>query len=71
MQLAQKLLSTRGGTVALGGAAAVMAAFVLLLYLNQYRSSVSADSEPVTVLVARTLIEKGMPGDVVGLKRLL
>jgi len=70
MQLAQKLLSTRGGTVALGGAAAVMAAFVLLLYLNQYRSSVSADSEPVTVLVARTLIEKGMPGDVVGLKRL-
>jgi Flp pilus assembly protein CpaB len=70
MQLAQKLLSTRGGTVALGGAAAVMAAFVLLLYLNQYRSSVSADSEPVTVLVARTLIEKGMPGDVVGLNRL-
>jgi Flp pilus assembly protein CpaB len=70
MQLAQKLLSTRGGTVALGGAAAVMAAFVLLLYLNQYRSSVSADSEPVTVLVARTLIEKGMPGDVVGLNKL-
>jgi Flp pilus assembly protein CpaB len=70
MQLAQKLLSTRGGTVALGGAAAVMAAFVLLLYLNQYRSSVTADSEPVTVLVARTLIEKGMPGDVVGLNRL-
>jgi Flp pilus assembly protein CpaB len=70
MQLAQKLLSTRGGTVALGGAAALMAAFLLLLYLNQYRSSVTADSEPVTVLVARTLIEKGMPGDVVGLNRL-
>lgn len=70
MQLAQKMLSTRGGTVALGGAAAVLAAFVLLLYLNSYRSSVSADSEPVTVLVARTLIEKGMPGDIVGLKRL-
>lgn len=70
MQLAQKLLSTRGGTVALGGVAALMAAFVLLLYLNSYRSSVTADSEPVTVLVARTLIEKGMPGDVVGLKKL-
>jgi Flp pilus assembly protein CpaB len=70
MQLAQKLLSTRGGTVALGGAAALMAAFLLLLYLNQYRSSVTADSEPVTVLVARTLIEKGMPGDVVGLNKL-
>jgi Flp pilus assembly protein CpaB len=70
MQLVQKMLSTRGGTVALGGVAALMAAFVLLLYLNQYRSSVTADSEPVTVLVARTLIEKGMPGDVVGLRKL-
>jgi pilus assembly protein CpaB len=70
MQLAQKLLSTRGGTVALGGVAALMAGFVLLLYLNQYRSSVNADSEPVTVLVAKTLIEKGMPGNVVGLKKL-
>jgi Flp pilus assembly protein CpaB len=70
MQLVQKMLSTRGGTVALGGAAALMAAFVLLLYLSQYRSSVAADSEPVTVLVAKTLIEKGMPGDVVGLRKL-
>jgi pilus assembly protein CpaB len=70
MQLVQKLLSTRGGTIALGGGAALMAAFVLLLYLNQYRDSVASDSEPVTVLVANKLIEKGMPGDVVGLKRL-
>jgi Flp pilus assembly protein CpaB len=70
MQVVQKMLSTRGGTIALGGVAALMSAFVLLLYLNQYRSSVNADSEPVTVLVARTLIEKGMPGDVVGLRRL-
>ena len=70
MQLVQKMLSTRGGTVAFGGVAALLAAFVLLLYLNQYRSSVTSDSEPVTVLVARTLIEKGMPGDVVGLKKL-
>lgn len=70
MQVMQKMLSTRGGTVALGGIAALMAAFVLLLYLNQYRNSVSADTEPVPVLVAKTLIEKGMPGDVVGVKRL-
>jgi Flp pilus assembly protein CpaB len=70
MQVVQKMLSTRGGTIALGGAAALMAAFVLVLYLNQYRSSVNADSEPVTVLVAKTLIEKGMPGDVVGLREL-
>jgi Flp pilus assembly protein CpaB len=70
MQLVQKMLSTRGGTIALGGVAAVMAACVLLLYLNQYRDSVVAESEPVTVLVAKKLIEKGMPGDIVGLRRL-
>ena len=70
MQLVQKLLSTRGGTIGLGGGAALMAAFVLLLYLNQYRDSVAAGSEPVNVLVATKLIEKGMPGDVVGLKGL-
>lgn len=70
MQLVQKMLSTRGGTVALGGIAALMAAFVLVLYLNQYRDSVTAESEPVTVLVAKKLIEKGMPGDIVGVRRL-
>jgi Flp pilus assembly protein CpaB len=70
MQLVQKMLSTRGGTIALGGVAALLAAFVLILYLNQYRSSVAADGEPVTVLVAKKLIEKGMPGDVVGVRRL-
>jgi Flp pilus assembly protein CpaB len=70
MQLVQRMLSTRGGTIGLGAIAALMAAFVLLLYLNQYRDSVAADSEPVTVLVANKLIEKGMPGDVVGLKGL-
>jgi Flp pilus assembly protein CpaB len=70
MQVVQKMLSSRGGTVALGGIAALMAALVLLLYLNQYRSSVTAESEPVTVLVAKKLIEKGMPGDIVGVRRL-
>jgi Flp pilus assembly protein CpaB len=70
MQVIQNMLSSRSGTLVLGGAAALLAAFVLLLYLNEYRSSVNADSEPVTVLVAKSLIEKGMPGDVVGLNGL-
>ena len=70
MQVVQKLLSSRGGTLALGGVAALMAALVLLLYLNQYRDSVTAESEPVTVLVAKKLIEKGMPGDIVGVREL-
>jgi pilus assembly protein CpaB len=70
MELVQKLLSTRRGTIVLGGVAAGLSALVLTAYLNQYRNSVSADSEPITVLVAKRLIEEGMPGDVVGIKRL-
>ncbi len=70
MQLVNRMLSTRRGTLVLGGIAAGMAALVLMLYLDQYRSSVDADAEPISVLVAKTVIEKGMPGDVVGLKHL-
>jgi Flp pilus assembly protein CpaB len=70
MQLVQKVLSTRGGTVAVGGLAALMACAVLLLYLSSYRSSVNESDETVTVLVAKNLIEKGTPGDVVGLQEL-
>jgi Flp pilus assembly protein CpaB len=66
MQMAQRMLATRGGTVAIGGAAAAFAALLLLVYLNQYRSSVNSADEPMTVLVAKSLIEKGTPGDVVG-----
>jgi Flp pilus assembly protein CpaB len=70
MQLAHKVLSTRGGTVAVGGLAALMACVVLLFYLSSYRSSVNESGETVTVLVAKNLIEKGTPGDVVGLQEL-
>jgi pilus assembly protein CpaB len=70
MQLVNRMLSTRRGTLILGGVAAGLSALVLALYLDQYRSSVGAESEPITVLVAKTVIEKGMPGDVVGLKHL-
>lgn len=70
MQMAQKMLATRGGTVAVGGTAAAFAALLLLVYLNQYRSSLSEGGEPMTVLVAKSLIEKGTPGDVVGLRGL-
>jgi Flp pilus assembly protein CpaB len=70
MELAQRMLSTRRGTLGAGAAAAVLAAFILLLYLNQYRSSVTESSAPMTVLVAKQLIEKGTPGDVIGIKEL-
>lgn len=70
MQMAQKMLATRGGTVAVGGTAAAFAALLLLVYLNQYRTSVNEGGEPMTVLVAKSLIEKGTPGDIVGLRGL-
>jgi Flp pilus assembly protein CpaB len=66
VQFAQRLLSTRGGTVAVSAFAALLAAVILLLYLQRYRSSVSEASAPMTVLVAKNLIEKGTPGSVIG-----
>jgi Flp pilus assembly protein CpaB len=64
--LSSKLLTTRRGTIILGIAAAVLAAIVLLVYLNQYRNSVDTGAQPMSVLVAKSLIQKGPPGDVVG-----
>jgi Flp pilus assembly protein CpaB len=65
MQFAQRLLSTRGGTIALSIMAAVLAAVILVTYLNRYRDSVKQSGVPVTVLVANGLIEKGTSGQVV------
>jgi Flp pilus assembly protein CpaB len=66
VQLAQKLLSTRGGTIAISAVAAALAAAILLAYLHRYRASVNEASRPMPVLVAKDLIEKGTPGNVVG-----
>jgi Flp pilus assembly protein CpaB len=68
MEFAQKMLSTRSGSVGLGLAAAGLAALILLVYLNQYRSSVEAAGAPVRVLVAKSLIEEGTPGDAIGIR---
>jgi Flp pilus assembly protein CpaB len=64
--LSTKVLTTRKGTVAVGVGAAVLAGIVLLVYLNQYRNNVNAQAKTVSVLVAKSLIQKGTPGDVVG-----
>jgi Flp pilus assembly protein CpaB len=64
--LSSKLLSTRRGTIILGLVAAVLAAIALLVYLNQYRNSVNSGAQPVSVLVAKSLIQKGTPGNIVG-----
>jgi pilus assembly protein CpaB len=64
--LSSRLFSTRGGTIAVGGFAALLALLVLLLYLNNYRSSIRNSSAPVPVLVANHLIPQGTAGDVLG-----
>ncbi len=63
-----KLLATREGTIALGVGAAVLAGIVMLVYISQYRRSLDEGAAPVSVLVARSLIESGTSGDVVGQK---
>ena len=60
--LTSRIFSTRGGTIAVGVAAAALAGLLLLVYLNRYRANVAATGTPATVLVAKQLIPKGTPG---------
>jgi len=60
--MSSKLFTTRQGTVLLGVIAAVIAAIALLVYLNNYRSSVVQPE--ISVLVAQKAIPQGMSGDV-------
>jgi len=64
--MSSKLFTTRQGTILLGVAAAVLAAIALLVYLNQYRNSVNSKNQAISVLVAKSLIQKGTPGNVIG-----
>jgi Flp pilus assembly protein CpaB len=65
MEFAQRVISTRAGTIAVAAGAAMLAGISILMYLNRYRHSVSAQGAPVTVLVAKRAIAKGTSGDVV------
>jgi Flp pilus assembly protein CpaB len=64
--MSSKLFTTRQGTILLGVAAAVLAAIALLVYLNSYRNSVNSKNQAISVLVAKSLIQKGTPGAIVG-----
>ena len=63
--LTTKLLGSRRATIGVGIASAVLAALVLIVYLNRYRQSVSVGAQPVSVLVAKNLITKGTSAAVV------
>jgi Flp pilus assembly protein CpaB len=65
VELVQRLTSTRRGTVALAALAALLAGVSIVVYLNRYRHSVTAQGAPATVLVAKQLIAKGTPGTAV------
>ena len=64
--MSSKLFTTRQGTILLGVIAAVIAAIALLVYLNHYRSSVNNKNVPFQVIAAKSLIQRGTPGDVIG-----
>jgi Flp pilus assembly protein CpaB len=65
-----KIGTSRGWTLALGIGAAVLAAILLIVYLNRYRSSVNAENAATPVLVAKNLIPKGTSGTIIAKKEL-
>lgn len=66
VEIAQNLFTTRRGSLLVGAAAAVLAGLILLVYLHSYRNSVNSTAAPASVLVAKNLIQKGTPGDIIG-----
>jgi len=68
--LTERVSNSRGWAIGLGIAAAVLAAILLLVYLNSYRDSVAGDNARSTALVAKGLILKGTSGTVIAEKNL-
>jgi Flp pilus assembly protein CpaB len=60
----RRFVSTREGTIVVAALVALLAGAMVLLFLSQYRQNVT-NSSPTSVLVAKSLIEKGSSGDVV------
>src|SRR5262245_17477302 len=58
-------MSSRGWAIALGIGAVVLAAILLVVYLDRYRSRVAGENAPTPVLVAKQLIPAGTPGTLV------
>ena len=65
-----KLNQSRNWTLALGIGAALLAAILLVVYLNRYRSSVNAENAATPVLVAKNLIPKGTSGTIIAKQEL-
>ena len=63
-------MSSRGWAIALGIGAIVLAAILLVVYLDRYRSRVSGENAPTPVLVAKQLIPTGTPGSIVATQQM-
>jgi Flp pilus assembly protein CpaB len=70
VQTTRKILSTREGTLAAAGVAALLAVAILLVFMHGYKRSLDASAEPVTVLVAKSPLPKGSSGDQIAAKGL-
>jgi len=58
-------MSSRGWAIALGIGAVVLAAILLVVYLDRYRARVSGRNAPTPVLVAKRLIPRGTSGSLI------
>jgi Flp pilus assembly protein CpaB len=63
-------MSSRGWAIALGIGAIVLAAILLVVYLDRYRARVGGANAPTPVLVARQLIPVGTPGTIVAVQKM-
>jgi Flp pilus assembly protein CpaB len=61
-------MSSRGWAIAIGIGAVVLAAILLVVYLDRYRARVGGENAPTPVLVAKQLIPAGTPGTTVATK---
>ena len=58
-------MSSRGWAIALGIGAILLAAILLIVYLDRYRARVGGESAPTPVLVAKQYIPAGTPGTLI------
>jgi Flp pilus assembly protein CpaB len=58
-------MSSRGWAIALGIGAVVLAAVLLVVYLDRYRDRVGGENAPTPVLQANRLIPAGTPGSLI------
>jgi Flp pilus assembly protein CpaB len=67
----KKFLSTKRGTMLVGGGAALLAGILLLVYVGRYRTSIESTAAPTPVLVAGAFVQKGTSAAVLARQNLL